>query len=55
VNLLPHDIEAGRRNLKYYTRVEQKVGAAEGLVDRDYGDGANVYNYSQIIQRRNQV
>ena len=55
MNLLPHDIEAGRRNLKHRARVEQKVGAAEGLVDRDYGDGADICNYSQIIQGRNQV
>jgi hypothetical protein len=55
VNLLPHDVEAGRRNLKHRARVEQKVGVEEGLVDRDCGDGADVCNYSQTIQRRNQV
>jgi hypothetical protein len=46
VNLLPYNIEAGHRNLKYYTRleqVEQKVRAEEGLVDRDYNNGANIY------------
>jgi hypothetical protein len=45
VNLLPYDVEAGRRNLKHRTRlerVEQKARAEEGLVDRDCDDGADV-------------
>jgi hypothetical protein len=55
VNLLSHDVEAERRNLKHRARVEQKVGVEEGLVGRDCGDGADVCNYSQIMQGRNQV
>jgi hypothetical protein len=54
VNLLPHDVEAGRRNLKHRARVEQKVGAEAGRVDRNCGDGADACNYSQIMQGRNQ-
>jgi hypothetical protein len=55
VNLLPHDVEAGRRNLKHCARVEQKVRAEEGQVDRDYGNGDDICNYSQMIEGRNQV
>ena len=46
MNLLPHDVEAGRRNLKHRARlerVEQKVRAEEGLVDRDCDDGVDIY------------
>jgi hypothetical protein len=45
VNLLPHDVEAGRRDLKHRTRlerVEQKARAEEGLVGRDYSNRADV-------------
>ena len=47
MNLLPHDIEARRRNFKRRTRlerVEQKVKAEEGLVNRycEGLDGADV-------------
>jgi hypothetical protein len=50
VNLLLYNVKAGRRNLKHCAKVKQKVKAEEGLVDRDYSDRANVYNYSQIIK-----
>jgi hypothetical protein len=60
VNLLPHDLEARRRNPKPRSRseqaeqVEQRIRVEEGLVDRDRGalDRADVCE-SQINKRRN--
>jgi hypothetical protein len=45
VNLLPHDVEARRGNLKHRSRserVEQNGRSEEGQVDRDCDDGADV-------------
>lgn len=55
MNLLSHDVKAGRRNLKHRAKVKQKVRAEEGLVDRDCSDKANICNYNQKIKGQNQV